>query len=335
MATGISTTASISTDIAAHKRLMYYALRPQLFFDPIADVDSTNATSQGASVTFYFQTDMAPATSALTEASDVAPTQLADSTMTLTLSEYGNAAQTTALARATSFLDIMTALANVIGYNAGISVDTLAATALAAATNIAYSDNTTVAGSYVTSGTQAAANYIIATDTFSGNMVRFAAAKLRAANVMPFADGLYRGFIHPDVAYDFKGTTGGTNWSDPHIYSSPEGIWNGTIGAFQGVRWMETPRAPLTVNAGNGAGAGGFVDMYTSFVLGQQALAKAFSLGPMGEYGEQPVFVESPIIDLLQRFRGAGWKHLVKYGIFRQAAIWALATSSSIGNNTT
>jgi N4-gp56 family major capsid protein len=332
MATGITTVSQISTDIAAHKRLMYYALRPQLFFDPVADVDSTNATSIGASVTFYFQADMLPATTALTENADVAPTQLADSTMTLTLSEYGNVAQTTALARATSFLDIMTALANVIGYNAGISVDTLAANALAAATNIAYSSNATTAGSFVTTGTEAADNRLVATDTFSGNMVRFAAAKLRAANVMPFADGLYRGFIHPDVAYDFKGTTGGTNWSDPHIYSSPEGIWNGTIGAFQGVRWMETPRAPLTADAGNGAGAAGTVDMYKSFVLGQQALAKAFSDSP--EYGQQPVFVDTPVIDLLRRFRGAGWKHLVKYGIFRQASVWALDAASSIGANT-
>lgn len=325
----ITQTTDVSTDIAAHKRLMYYALRPQLFFDQLCDVDSTNSTNQGASVTFYFSTEMAAATTALTQNADVTPITMADSTLTLTLLEYGAAAQTTAKLRATSFLDVMTTLANLIGFNAGISVDTLAVNAMAAATNIAYSTGT----GFATTGTEAADNRLAITDNFNGSMVRFAAAKLRAANVMPFADGLYRGYMHPDTAYDFKGSTGGTNWSDPHIYSSPEGIWNGTIGSFQGVRWMESPRCPLTADAGNGLGAGGTIDMYKSFVVGQQALAKAFSLGPLGEFGEQPAFVDSPIIDLLQRFRGAGWKHLVAYGIFRQASIWALDSASSIGTN--
>lgn len=323
----ITTTSNLSTDIAAHKRVMYYALRPQLFFDPIADVDSTNATNKGASVTFYFTNDLAAATTPLTETADVTPATVTDSTLTLTLSEYGNAVQTTALIRATSFLDVNTTMANVLGYNAGISVDTLAANALVAGTNVVYSTGT----SFATTGTEAAANRLAITDNFNGATVRFVTAKLRAANVAPFGDGLYRGYMHPDTAYDFKGSTGGTNWSDPHIYSSPEGIWNGTIGAFQGVRWMETPRAPLVADAGNGLGAAGTIDSYQSLVVGRQGLAKAFSEG--GEYGSQPQWVDSPVIDLLKRFRGAGWKHLVKYGIFRQASVWRIETASSIGAN--
>lgn len=328
----ITTTANLSTDIAAHKRLMDYALRPELFFDSIADVDSTDVTNKGASVTFYFTDDLAAAITPLTETSDVTPATVTDSSITLTLSEYGNAVQTTALVRATSFIDVNSTMANVIGYNAGISVDTLAVNVLVGGTNAAYSTG----ASFATTGTEAANNRLAATDNFNGSMVRFAAAKLRAASVQPFSDGLYRGFMHPDVAYDFKGSTGGTNWSDPHIYSSPEGIWNGTIGAFQGVRWIESPRLPITANAGDGAGAAGTIDAYASLVVGRQAMAKAHSMGPGGdgEYGPQPMWVESPVIDLLKRFRGAGWKHLVKYGIYRQASIWRLMAASSIGANT-
>jgi hypothetical protein len=153
---------------------------------------------------------------------------------------------------------------------------------------------------------------------------------------MPFGNGMYAGFIHPDVAYDFKGATGGTNWSDPHVYSAPEGIFNGYIGAFQGVMFMETPRATLATNVGDGAGGAGTVDAYTTYVLGRQALAKAYAMGPGGggdEYGAQPAFVESPVIDLLKRFRGMGWKHLVRYGVFRQESLWQLRAASSIGNN--
>lgn len=324
----ITTTTQISTDIAAHKRLMYYALRPQLYFDPIADVDSTNATNIGASVTFYFQNDWGPNIADIGEAVDIATTQLSQSTTTLTLLEYGAAAQTTALARATSFLDISTALANVVGYNAGLSIDTLAVNALASGTNAAFSNGT----GFATSGTEAANNRLATSDNFNGSMVRFATAKLRAANVEPWMDGMYRGFMHPDVAYDFKATTGGTNWSDPHVYSAPEAIFNGVVGAFQGVLWVETPRAPITANVGDGVGGAGTIDAYASLVVGRQALAKAFSAHP--EYGPMPTYVDTPVIDLLRRFRGAGWKWLGRYGIFRQEAVWRLMTSSSIGANT-
>lgn len=327
----ITTTSNLSTDIAAHKKVMYYALRPELFFDSVADVDSTNVTNKGASVTFYFTNDLAAAITPLTETSDVTPATVTDSTVTLTLSEYGNAVQTTALVRATSFIDVNTTMANVIGYNAGISVDTLAVNALAAGTNVAYSTG----ASFASSGTEAALTRLAVGDNFNGAMVRYAVAKLRAANVQPFSGGLYRGFMHPDTAYDFKGSTGGTNWSDPHVYSSPEGIWNGVVGAFQGVLWVESSRLPITANAGDGVGGAGTIDAYASLVVGRQALAKAHSMGPGGgdEYGPQPMWVNSPVIDLLERFRGAGWKHLVKYGIFREASVWRLMTASSIGAN--
>lgn len=323
----ITTTANLSTDIAAHIKLMYFALRPQLFFDGLCDVKSLDTTSKGASYTWYFTNDLAAATTPLTESSDVTPATVSDSTVTLTLSEYGNAVQTTALIRGTSFIDVNPTMANIIGYNAGISVDQLAVNALFAGTNVAYSTGT----SFATTGTEAAENRLATTDNFNGAMVRFATAKLRAGNVNPFGDGLYRGYMHPDTAYDFKGTTGGTNWSDPHIYSSPEAIWNGVVGAFQGVMWVESPRCPIVVDAGNGTGGAGTVDAYQSIVVGQQALAKAYSTN--GEYGDQPMYVDTPVIDLLRRFTGAGWKHLVKYGLFRQASAYRLESASSIGAN--
>ena len=87
------------------------------------------------------------------------------------------------------------------------------------------------------------------TKPLTGNDVRRAVATLRKNNVPTF-NGMYKGLIHPDVSYDFRGATGGTNWSDPHVYSDPSGIYNGVIGNFQGVQFMETPRAPFFSDGG-------------------------------------------------------------------------------------
>jgi N4-gp56 family major capsid protein len=108
-------------------------------------------------------------------------------------------------------------------------------------------------------------------------------------------------------------------------------LYNGEIGMFEGVRFIESARAPLFANASNNSGASGTIDAYGTLIMGQQALAKAVSMG--GEYGSQPTIVYGQVTDLLQRFRPVGWKHFVGYGVFRQEALRRIESASSIGTN--
>ena len=228
--------SSLDISKAAYEQLAYYALRPELYYDSLVEVQATNATSRGTSVTFTIASDLAEATTALTETSDVTPVAMSDSYVTVTPLEYGNAVQLTAKLGATAFLEVNPIAANVVGWNAGISTDGIARNAAGAGTQVAYTAGTTRAG-------------LAKTNTLTGNDVRRAVATLRKNNVPTF-NGMYKGLIHPDVSYDFRGATGGTNWSDPHVYSDPSGIFNGVIGNFQGVQFMETPRAPFFSDGG-------------------------------------------------------------------------------------
>lgn len=302
----------------AYERLVYFALRPELFYDSVVEVGTTNLTNPGATVYFTITADLAAATSALSETTDVTPVAMSDSQVSVTLNEYGNAVQTTAKLRATAFAEVNPIVANVIGFNAGVSVDSVARNAAQAGTLVRYSGGATDRDEIQTD------------DLLVGNDVRRAVADLRSANVATF-NGLYKGIIHPDVSYDFRGATGGTNWSDPHIYSDPSGIYNGVIGNFQGVQFMETSRAPLFPDASNGSGATGNIDVYGTLIMGRQALAKAHSTA--GGYGANPVLVDIPIVDVLRRFEGMGWKHFVGYSVFRQDALRRVESASSIGAN--
>ena len=228
--------SSLDISKAAYEQLAYYALRPELYYDSLVEIQATNATSRGTSVTFTIASDLAEASTALTETSDVTPVAMSDSYVTVTPLEYGNAVQLTSKLGATAFLEVNPIAANVVGWNAGISTDAIARTAAGAGTNVAYTSGTTRAG-------------LAKTNTLAGNDVRKAVANLRKNNVATF-NGMYKGLIHPDVSYDFRGATGGTNWSDPHVYSDPSGIYNGVIGNFQGVQFMETPRAPFFADGG-------------------------------------------------------------------------------------
>ena len=229
--------SSLDLSKAAYEQIAYYALRPELYYDALVEVKSTDATNRGISVTFTIASDLAEATSALTETSDITPVAMADSYVTVTPLEYGNAIQLTAKLGATAFMEVNPIAAQVIGWNAGISTDGIARAAAGTGTQVAY------AGSATSRAT------VAKTSTLAGNDVRRAVATLRKQNVATF-NGMYKGLIHPDVSYDFRGATGGTNWSDPHVYSDPSGIYNGVIGNFQGVQFMETPRAPFFSDGG-------------------------------------------------------------------------------------
>lgn len=308
--------AASSLDQTAYDLRAFYALRPELYFDPVATVKPTNQSFNGAAVVFTIQSDLSAATTTLSESTDVSAVAMSDSQVTLTLAEYGNAVITTALLRGTTFIPFDPVVANVIGFNAGISLDSLAVNVLKAGTNVLY------AGQAVSRAT------VIPTDVLTGNDCRKQTARLRSAFVQPI-NGYYVAFIHPDVSYDLRGAIGAGSWRDPHVYSEPADIWNGEVGVFEGARYIETPRAPLFADAGSSTTN---TDVYRTLFLGQEALAKAHSMSDGN--GPLPTIVPGPVTDHLRRFVPMGWYWLGAYGVFRQAALRATESASSIGTNT-
>ena len=319
---GETTTSSLSVDQVAFDRLAYFALRSELLFDQAADVQPVAQAMPGSGVTFTIFADIAAATSTLNEVTDVTPTALSDSQVTVTLNDYGNAVVTTAKLRGTAFLDVDSAAANIIGYNAGDSMDQVVREVLAGGTNVVYA---TGGASTPSSRTTVAAEDIIAADD-----VRKVVAQLRAANVATF-EGSYLGFIHPDVSYDFRSATDAAAWRTPANYVNPEGIYNGEIGKFESVRFIETPRAKVFTNASDGSGSTGTVDVYCTHIMGRQALAKAFST--QDGNGAVPKIVRGNVTDYLMRLQPLGWYWLGGYGRFREASLRRIESASSIGSN--
>jgi N4-gp56 family major capsid protein len=313
--------SSLLTDQVAFDRIAYFALRSELLFDAVADVMPVAQAMPGSSVKFTIFNDLSEKTSTLTEDTDVTPVVMGDSQVEVTLEEYGNAVNTTAKLRGTSFLDVDAAAANLVGYNAGISIDGVIRDVLAAGTNVIY-------GAGGSGSVPTARNTITATDIIEANDVRKIVAALRKANAVSF-NGMYMGYIHPDVSYDLRKETGVASWRDPHVYSDPANIYNGEVGAFEGVRFIETPRAKIFENASNGSGSTGTVDAYCTHIAGRQALAKAHSI--VDGNGAFPRVVRGPVVDVLQRFQPVGWYWLGGYARFREASLRRIESASSLG----
>lgn len=299
----------------AYDRMAYFSLRPELYFDQVADVRATNQAMPGKSVLFTIVNDLQIAPNALSEAQDVTPVSFSDSQVTVTLNEYGNAMVTSAKLRGTAFVDIDPVVANVIGYNAGVSLDTIARSALDVGTQVAFG------------GGKTARTAITNADTITSTDIRTARARLRAQNVPTFG-GAYVGFIHPDVVVDLQSETNVSNnlltWRAPHTYSAPNEIWTGDLGQYEGFRWIETPRAPVFTGAGASS-----ANVYGTLLVGRQSLAKAHAMADGN--GPLPSIVPGPVTDLLRRYVPLGWYWLGGYSIFRQASVYRLETGSALG----
>lgn len=316
-----TTTSSLSVDQTAFDRIAYFALRSELLFDQAADVQPTNQSMPGSAVTFTKFADLSAATSTLNEVTDVTPAAMSDSQVTVTLAEYGNVVVTTAKLRGTSFLDVNTAAANIIGYNAGDSIDQVVRDVLAGGSNVVYGSGG--------ASLPTARNEVGSDDDITANDVRRVVAQLRKDNVATF-NGFYMGYIHPDVSYDFRSATDAAAWRSPHNAVDTDGIYTGEIGAFEGVRFIETPRAKVFANASNGSGSTGTVDVYCTHIMGRQALAKAFSTTDGN--GAFPKVVRGTVADYLNRLQPLGWYWLGGYGRFREESLRRIESASSIGS---
>jgi N4-gp56 family major capsid protein len=211
-------------------------------------------------------------------------------------------------------------VANVIGYNAGVSLDTICRNTVQAGTGVRYA---TAGATDPTSR-----NTVEPVDILCAYDVRRALADLRGANV-PTIGNAYVAVIHPDVSFDLRAETGAAAWRDPHTYSEPGAIWNGEVGQFEGFRFLESPRAPLWADAGSSTT---LTDVYGTLFMGAQAIAKAYSTTDGN--GAMPKVIAGPVTDKLNRFQPMGWFWLGGYAIYRQACLRRVESASSIGSNT-
>ncbi len=310
--------SSLSVDQTAFDQIAYFALRSEMLFDAAADIQPVAQSMPGTSVKFTIFSELSDVTATLTETSDVTAIAMADSQVEVTLAEYGSAINTTAKLRGTSFLDVDAVAANLIGYNAGSSIDTVVANVLKGASNVVFGGG---GASLPTSNATVASE-----DILEANDIRIVTASLRKSKAQSF-NGMYMAFIHPDVSYDLRRETGAASWRDPHVYSNIGPIYSGEIGAFEAVRFIETPRSPLDLTGG----ANSTVDLYQTLIMGRQSLAKAHSITDGN--GPFPKVVRGPVIDSLMRFNPIGWYWLGGYGIFREAALRSINSSSSLGGS--
>jgi N4-gp56 family major capsid protein len=271
----------------------------------LADVKPVQQAMPGSSVVFSIYSDLAQATSTLTETTDVSSIALGNpNQVTVTLNEYGSAVTTTKKLNLTSFNDVDSALADIIAYNAADSIDAIVAAVLTGGSNVIY------AGATATS-----TNTITAAATISTQDIREAVTQLRTNKALPRIGELYAAYLHPRQSADLRAESGTGGFQELTKYVERTPFTAGAVGVLEGAFIVETPRVPFAANSGS-------VNVYKAVVAGREALAEAM--------GQNISTVIGPEIDALRRFRTIGWYYMGGFNRLREAALYRIESASSI-----
>ena len=293
----------------AYDQYVRMALRSIPVMRSLADVKPVQQAMPGSSVVFSIYSDLAQATSTLTEATDVSSIALGNpNQITVTLNEYGSAVTTTKKLNMTSFNDVDTALADIIAYNAADSIDAVVAAVLTGAgnTNIIYG------GSATTTNTIGTADKMQVTD------IRQAVTELRTNKALPRIGELYAAYLHPRQTADLRAETGTGGFQELSKYTDRTPFVAGAVGVIEGAFVVETPRVPFAANTASPA-----VNVYKAVVAGREALAEA--------QGQDISTVVGPQIDALRRYHTIGWYYFGGFNILRTAALYQIQTAATNG----
>jgi N4-gp56 family major capsid protein len=186
--------------------------------------------------------------------------------------------------------NITEAMMEVLGYQAGLTLDTLARTGLD--------------GNMTTYFTGGAVSEITTSVACAAIDFRKAAKLLRTIAVLPFADGSYHGIIHPATAADLQADSAAGSWLDVNRYISiadeHDKVLNGEIGKLFNIRFQESG------NVATGVGASSAVT-YHNWVIGKQA----FGVVDVAKMGVQKIMHQpgdSGVADPLNVNGSLGWK---------------------------
>ena len=278
-----TTTSGLGSNLVtmAYDKLIELNLRTIPQFRAIADKKVGNPTHDGSSIRFQFNNDIADTTIAgatLAETVDPDAVSLpATTTLDVSQQELGRVVLPTRKLSLMSLSDVDPWIANAVTFNMATTLDNGVAAVLDAGTNFIRESDGALS-------TTAAKTTIKTTDTMKGKHIRYAVTKLRAANVNT-RGGMYVSYIHPEVSHDLKTETGNNIWRTPNEYQNLSALYAGEIGAWEGVRFIETPAMTNSIS-----GAAGTALATAAAVSGADAaftiIAANAAFGGLAEVGD-------------------------------------------------
>ena len=298
------------------RNLLYRARQAQTFYK--FGMKTQLRENSGNSVSWRRFNALGMATTPLSEGVTPTASALSVSEITATVQEYGNYVSITDALDLMAIDKVMTEATDVLGQNAGESIEVVIRNVIQSGTNVMYA-------------TGAARNSQNAANPLTLNLLRKALINLDTNNAKRFdgesekpGTGGYVAFVHPNVVFDIYNDTEMKSVLQQN--SNNDGFWTGYIGSIYGVQLYQTTLAPLFA----GAGAAG-ANVYGTLLVAQNAFGVVDVAGrgkyelivkPLGSAGAD---------DPLDQRGSIGWKGWQAPVILNNNFMVRIETGSTFG----
>jgi N4-gp56 family major capsid protein len=284
------------------------------------------STRSGNQIKFRRYSQLAVATTALTEGATPTGSSLAVTDMTATLAQYGDFVTLSDMVSLTNQDSVVTEATDVLGDQAGTTVDQVRRDVLVAGTNVSYASGV--------------ANRLALVNKLSGADLDKAIRFLKNQNAkfmkegIPPSDGVgtgairkaFVGIVHPDVEYDLEAITGFKPVSD---YPSQMAVMEDEIGAYKNIRFVSSTNAKVFADATTVLTAGfkGVTknDAYMTLIIA----AEAYGVCPLSGQALNTyvkALGSAGSADPLEQRSTVGWKATTTTQILNQA--WMIRIES-------
>lgn len=222
----------------------YYEMRlldnaePKLIHDQFGDKYPIPKNG-GKTIEFRKYSPLAKALTPLVEGVTPAGNNLAATNLTATVAQYGDWVRLSDILELTAIDRNVDRATQLLGSQAGRTLDTITREELAGGTNVIYMPSVAVADGAITAITSR--SDITALCKLDVDVFLRAAAYLKTMNADPF-DGGFVAIIHPFSAYDIMKHA---DWAEYHKYTTPENMYAGEIGKIGNVRFVESTEAKV------------------------------------------------------------------------------------------
>lgn len=246
---------------------------------------------EGDSVNFRRFNSLTAATTPLTEGVAPAGNSLSITAVNATVAQYGDFVTISDKLDMMGIDPVLTETAQVLGEQAGLTLDTIIRDIVTAGTTVQYANG------------RASRVTVAQTDVVNGTEIKKAVRTLRRNGAKPLEGKYFIGIVGADVEFDIISDT---MWQDVSKYSASEQIFDGEIGKLYGVKFIRNGNPKKFA----GAGAAG-ADVHATMIIGSNAYGIVDVDG-----GSKPEMIvkdhgSSGTADPLNQIASAGWKALM------------------------
>ena len=279
----------------------------------------------GNQAKFRRYSQLAAAVTALTEGVTPAGSSLSVTDVTVSLAQYGDYVTLSDFVQLTTLDPLLTETADVLGDQAGTTIDVVRRDVLVAGTSVAYSNGSV----------RTAVNTIL-----SAGMLKSAVRALKRQNAKKLKQAMSAGsavatqglrasfvaIIHPDTEATLKSITG---YVPLNAYPSQMSVMEDEVGYFDEIRFVASTNAKVFANGGATGGTnvistgGSNADVYATLIFA----ADAYGIVPLS--GEALKNIVKPLgsagsADPLDQRSTSGWKATTATVILNDAWMYRL-----------